>query len=92
MTFFGDGATSEGDFHEAMNFAQVFRAPTVFVCQNNQWAISTPREQQTKSKTLAQKALAYGMPGCRWMGTTCWRFMRPPARRQSGHALARDLR
>lgn len=63
LTFFGDGATSEGDFHEAMNFAQVFRTPTVFVCQNNQWAISLPRDQQTKSKTLAQKALAYGMPG-----------------------------
>lgn len=63
MTFFGDGATSEGDFHEAMNFAAVFRTPTIFVCQNNQWAISVPRDRQTKSATLAQKALAYGMPG-----------------------------
>lgn len=63
MTFFGDGATSEGDFHEAMNFAAVFSAPVVFVCQNNQWAISVPRKKQTRSKTLAQKALAYGMPG-----------------------------
>ena len=63
VTFFGDGATSEGDFHEAMNFAGVFDTPTIFVCQNNQWAISTPRAKQTKSKTLAQKALAYGVPG-----------------------------
>ena len=63
MTFFGDGATSEGDFHEAMNFAGVFQLPLVFVCQNNQWAISIPRAKQTRSKTLAQKALAYGMPG-----------------------------
>lgn len=63
MVFFGDGATSEGDFHEAMNFAGVFQTPTVFVCQNNQWAISIPREHQTHSKTLAQKALAYGIPG-----------------------------
>jgi TPP-dependent pyruvate/acetoin dehydrogenase alpha subunit len=63
MTFFGDGATSEGDFHEGLNFAGVFNTPTVFVCQNNQWAISLPREKQTKSKTLAQKALAYGIPG-----------------------------
>lgn len=63
MAFFGDGATSEGDFHEAMNFAGVFKIPLVFVCQNNQWAISIPREKQTKSKTLAQKALAYGIPG-----------------------------
>lgn len=63
VTFFGDGATSEGDFHEAMNFAGVFNTPTIFVCQNNQWAISTPRAKQTKSKTLAQKAFAYGVPG-----------------------------
>ncbi|MCF8078014.1 MAG: pyruvate dehydrogenase (acetyl-transferring) E1 component subunit alpha [Desulfobacterales bacterium] len=63
LTFFGDGATSEGDFHEAMNFAAVFRAPVVFVCQNNQWAISIPRSKQTRSKSIAQKAVAYGMPG-----------------------------
>lgn len=63
MTFFGDGATSEGDFHEAMNFAGVYGIPVVFVCQNNQYAISTPRHRQTASATLAQKADAYGMPG-----------------------------
>jgi len=63
MTFFGDGGTSEGDFHEGMNFAGVFQVPAIFVCQNNQWAISVPRFKQTRSKTLAQKALAYGMPG-----------------------------
>jgi pyruvate dehydrogenase E1 component alpha subunit len=63
MVFFGDGATSEGDFHEAMNFAGVYQTPTVFVCQNNQWAISYPRSKQTRAKTLAQKALAYGVPG-----------------------------
>ena len=63
MTFFGDGATSEGDFHEGLNFAAVFQAPVVFVCQNNHWAISMPLSKQTRSKTLAQKAIAYGMPG-----------------------------
>lgn len=63
VTFFGDGATSEGEFHEAMNFGAVFQTPTIFVCQNNQWAISVPRSHQTRSETLAQKALAYGMPG-----------------------------
>ena len=63
MTYFGDGATSEGDFHEAMNFAGVYGVPTVFVCQNNGWAISMPRERQTASATIAQKADAYGMPG-----------------------------
>ncbi|MBI4880245.1 MAG: pyruvate dehydrogenase (acetyl-transferring) E1 component subunit alpha [Planctomycetes bacterium] len=63
VCFFGDGATSEGDFHEAMNFAAVWQAPVVFVCANNQWAISLPREKQTRSRTLAQKAIAYEMPG-----------------------------
>ncbi|MFN2165053.1 MAG: pyruvate dehydrogenase (acetyl-transferring) E1 component subunit alpha [Anaerolineae bacterium] len=63
MVFFGDGATSEGDFHEGLNSAAVFQCPVVFVCQNNQWAISVPRSHQTRAQTLAQKALAYGMPG-----------------------------
>ncbi len=63
MVFLGDGATSEGDFHEGLNFAGVYQAPVIIVCQNNQWAISVPRSKQTRSKTLAQKALAYGIPG-----------------------------
>ena len=63
VAFFGDGATSEGDFHEALNFAGVWQVPVVFICQNNQWAISLPREKQSRSKTLAQKALAYGIAG-----------------------------
>jgi pyruvate dehydrogenase E1 component alpha subunit len=62
ITYFGDGATSEGDFHEAMNFASVFQVPCIFFCQNNHWAISVPRESQMASETVAQKALAYGMP------------------------------
>lgn len=62
VTFFGDGATSEGDFHEALNFAGVWQVPVVFVCQNNQWAISIPRHRQTHAETLAQKAIAYGIP------------------------------
>jgi pyruvate dehydrogenase E1 component alpha subunit len=63
MCYFGDGATSEGDFHEGLNFAGVFDTPTIFVCNNNQWAISVPRERQTASATLAQKATAYGFEG-----------------------------
>lgn len=63
MTMFGDGATSEGDFHEAMNFAGVYALPTVFICQNNGWAISMPRDQQTAAETIAGKADGYGMPG-----------------------------
>jgi len=63
MCYFGDGATSEGDFHEGLNFAGVFDVPTVFFCNNNQWAISIPREKQTASATLAQKAHAYGFRG-----------------------------
>jgi pyruvate dehydrogenase E1 component alpha subunit len=63
LTYFGDGATSEGDFHEAMNFAGVFGVGCVFFCQNNGWAISLPRDEQTASVTIAEKAVAYGMPG-----------------------------
>lgn len=63
VAYFGDGATSEGDVHEAMNMAGVFQLPCVFFCQNNQYAISVPRHQQTASPTIAQKALAYGFPG-----------------------------
>jgi len=59
--FVGDGGTSQGDFHEALNFASVFKVPLVMVIQNNHWAISVPRSKQTGSQTLAQKALAYGM-------------------------------
>jgi len=62
VCFMGDGATSEGDFHEGLNFAGVWKAPVVFVSQNNQWAISIPRENQTASETIAQKGVAYGMP------------------------------
>jgi pyruvate dehydrogenase E1 component alpha subunit len=63
VTTFGDGATSEGDFHEGLNYAGVFKTPTVFVCYNNQWAISTPRRRQTAAETIAQKAFAYGFSG-----------------------------
>jgi pyruvate dehydrogenase E1 component alpha subunit len=63
LTFVGDGGTSEGDFYEALNFAGVWRAPVVFVIQNNQWAISIPRGAQTRARTLAQKAIAAGIPG-----------------------------
>ncbi len=65
LVFTGDGATSKGDFHEALNFAGVFKVPAVFVIQNNQWAISVPLSRQTASETLAQKAIAYGFYGVR---------------------------
>jgi len=63
--YFGDGATSEGDFHEGLNFAGVFDAPVVFFCENNGWAISLPTRKQTASATIAQKAEAYGFEGVR---------------------------
>ena len=63
LSYMGDGATSEGDFHEAMNFAGVFKLPVVFIIQNNQYAISLPRKKQTASLTLSQKAIAYGFEG-----------------------------
>jgi pyruvate dehydrogenase E1 component alpha subunit len=61
--YMGDGATSEGDFHVAMNFAGVFKSPVVFICQNNHWAISVPTAKQTASESIAIKAQAYGFPG-----------------------------
>ena len=63
VAYVGDGGTSQGDFHEALNFAAVQSLPNVFIVQNNQFAISTRRQIQTKSSTIAQKALAYGIPG-----------------------------
>ncbi len=63
MAFMGDGATSSNDFHTSMNFAAVFKAPVVFVCQNNHWSISIPTHRQTASESIAIKAVAYGMPG-----------------------------
>src|SRR5919199_2438475 len=69
IVFFGDGATSEGSFHEGANFAAVMKAPVVLFCNNNQWAISTPLSAQTAAETLADKATGYGMPGVRVDGT-----------------------
>jgi pyruvate dehydrogenase E1 component alpha subunit len=69
LAYHGDGATSEGDFHEALNFAGVFDVPAVFFCNNNQWAISVPRERQTASETIAEKAEACGFEGVRIDGT-----------------------
>jgi pyruvate dehydrogenase E1 component alpha subunit len=69
LCYLGDGATSEGDFHEGLNFAGVFDTPTVFFCTNNQWAISVPRERQTASETIAGKAHAYGFEGVQVDGT-----------------------
>lgn len=63
LSMFSDGATSTGDFHESLNFAGVFKTPNVFLCYNNQYAISMPRSKQTAAKTIAQKALAYGFDG-----------------------------
>src|SRR5512136_2694112 len=76
LVYFGDGATSKGDFHEAMNFAGVFKVPVVFFCQNNQYAISVPRSMQTASKTLAQKAIAYGFDGIQVDGNDLFGVMR----------------
>jgi len=65
IVYFGDGATSEGAFHEGANFAAVMQAPLILFCNNNQWAISTPLSAQTRAETLADKAVGYGMPGTR---------------------------
>ena len=65
IAYFGDGATSEGSFHEGTNFAGVMRVPLILFCNNNQWAISTPLSAQTAAETLADKAVGYGIPGVR---------------------------
>jgi 2-oxoisovalerate dehydrogenase E1 component alpha subunit len=65
LTYFGEGATSSIDFHSGMNFAGVFRAPCVFLCRNNGWAISTPAHKQTAARTFAEKGHGYGVPGIR---------------------------
>lgn len=65
IAYFGDGATSEGDFHEALNFAGVYKTPTIFFCQNNGYAISVPFEKQSSSKTISQRASAYDIHGVR---------------------------
>jgi pyruvate dehydrogenase E1 component alpha subunit len=69
IAFFGDGATSEGAFHEGANFAAVTRAPLILFCSNNQWAISTPLSAQTHAEALVDKAVGYGIPGARVDGT-----------------------
>jgi pyruvate dehydrogenase E1 component alpha subunit len=79
LVWFGDGATSEGDFHEAMNFAAVMKTSTVFFCTNNQWAISTPLHKQMATETIVEKAAGYGMPGVRVDGfdpLACWKATR----------------
>lgn len=65
LVFFGDGATSSNDFHSGLNFGGVFKTPTIFFCQNNQYAISIPFSQQTAAETIADKAVGYGIPGIR---------------------------
>src|SRR6476620_6895585 len=65
IVYFGDGATSEGSFHEGVNFAGVMSAPLVLLCNNNQWAISTPVDRQTRAEALVDKAAGYGIPGVR---------------------------
>ncbi|RIM08056.1 pyruvate dehydrogenase (acetyl-transferring) E1 component subunit alpha, partial [Staphylococcus cohnii] len=63
ITYTGDGGSSQGDFYEGINFASAYKAPAIFVIQNNNYAISTPRSKQTAAITLAQKAIAVGIPG-----------------------------
>lgn len=84
VTFMGDGATSEGDAHEALNLAAVYRAPCVFFVQNNQWAISVPVEHQMAGPSIAHRAIGYGMPGVRVDGNdvlACYAVMAEAAER-----------
>ncbi|GMV13031.1 MAG: pyruvate dehydrogenase (acetyl-transferring) E1 component subunit alpha [Polyangiaceae bacterium] len=65
LAYFGEGATSSNEFHNGLNFAGVFKTPTVFLCRNNGWAISVPTERQTATRTFAEKGIAYGIPSLR---------------------------
>lgn len=76
LTYLGDGASSQGDFFEAMNLAGVWQVPVVFVIQNNHWAISTPLSRQTRAETLAQRAVAAGIPGIRVDGNDALAMVR----------------
>ncbi len=76
IVYFGDGATSSNEFHNALNFAGVYRTANVFVCRNNGWAISVPTERQTASDTFAQKGVAYGVPGVRCDGNDVFAVVR----------------
>jgi len=88
--FMGDGATSESDFHTALNFAGVYKVPVVLICQNNQWAISTPGALQTASETIAIKGLGYGLESLRADGNDVFavhevcRYAAEKARRGGG--------
>jgi pyruvate dehydrogenase E1 component alpha subunit len=87
LVYFGDGSTSANDFHTGLNFAAVKKLPVIFVCRNNGWAISVPRDHQTASETIAQKAVAYGMRGERVDGNdlvAVWNA----TRRARAHAAA----
>lgn len=79
LAFCGDGATSEGDFHEALNFAGVYQAPVVFLVQNNQYAISVPFREQTRAAALADRAVGYGLPGHRIDGNDVLAVLRSVA-------------
>ena len=84
LAYIGDGGTSEGAFYEALNLAGARALPVVFVIVNNGWAISVPVAAQTATRTLAQKAVAAGIPACRWTATTCSRCARRSPRRSTG--------
>lgn len=89
IAYFGDGATSEGDFHEALNFAGVFQLPVIFLCQNNGYAISVPFSRQSASRTIAQRAVAYDIPGVRVDGNDVFAVYR--AVRQARERAAAGL-
>jgi pyruvate dehydrogenase E1 component alpha subunit len=76
LVYFGEGATSSSEFHNGMNFAGVFKTPTVFFCRNNGWAISVPAEKQTASASFAEKGIAYGIPGVQCDGNDLFAVMK----------------
>ena len=88
ISYFGDGASSQGDCHEAMNFAAVHKLPVIFFCENNKYAISVPLDKQMAVDSVASRASGYGMPESRWTAATRTPCSRRPHRRLEGPALA----
>jgi len=77
LSYFGDGASNEGEFHESLNMASIWKLPVVFICDNNQYGMSMNVSRSMNVEHISTRAASYNIPAKRWMATTCWQFMRP---------------
>ena len=89
IAYLGEGSTSQGDFHEALNWAGVHKLPCIFVVENNRYAITEPQEKQMAIRDVADRAAGYGLPASSWTATTCWPSTRSPKRRPGARGPGR---